>query len=102
MNRVNERNHSVFDCFFMKISNENPKIPLAWAVNAKNTFPMFRGYSSFQLVFVKNLQLANIMADKLLALSSVTTSKSVDVHIKGLYSGRKTFAEAGKVIFLRH
>ena len=98
MNGLNERNHSVVDRCFAKIIKEHPKmdpvIALAWAVSAKNAFPMYGGYSSYQLVFGKNPHLPNIMTDKLPALSGVTTSESVAAHIQGLYSGRKAFMEA--------
>ena len=58
MNGLNEQNHSVIDRCFKKIIKDHPKmdpvVALAWAVNAKNSFPMFGGYSSYQLVFGKN------------------------------------------------
>ena len=98
MNGLNERNHSVVDRCFAKIIKENPKmdpvVALAWAVSAKNAFPMYGGYSSYQLVFGKDPHLPNILTDKLPALSGVTTSESVAAHIQGLYSGRKAFMEA--------
>ena len=98
MNGLNERNHSVVDRCFAKIINDYPRmdpvIALAWAVTAKNSFPMMGGFSSFQLVFGKEPKLPNIMTDRLPALEGVTTSESVAAHINALYAGRKAFAEA--------
>ena len=51
MNGMNERNHCVVDRFFRKILKDEPDmdpiIALAWAVMAKNGFPMHGGFSSF-------------------------------------------------------
>jgi hypothetical protein len=97
MNGLNERNHCVVDRCFAKIINDYPRmdptIALAWAVTAKNSFPMTGGFSSFQLVFGKQPKLPNIMTDRLPALEGVTTSESVAAHINALYAGRKAFAE---------
>ena len=97
MNGLNERNHCVVDRCFAKIMNDYPRMDpttaLAWAVTAKNSFPMTGGFSSFQLVFGKEPRLPNIMTDRLPALEGVTTSQSVAAHINALYAGRKAFAE---------
>ena len=97
MNGLNERNHGVIDRTFEKITYDNPtmdpEVALAWAVNAKNCFPMNNGFSSFQLVFGKNPQLPNILNDTLPGLEGVSTSKAVSEHITALHSGRKAFAE---------
>ena len=97
-NGLNERNHAVVDRCFGKIMNDNPKmdptVALAWAVTAKNSYPMYGGFSSFQLVFGKQPKLPNIMEDKLPALEGVTTSQSLAAHITALYAGRKAFSEA--------
>ena len=69
----------------------DPVIALAWAVTAKNSFPMNGGFSSFQLVFGKNPRLPNIMTDRLPALEGITTSESVAAHINALYAGRRAF-----------
>ena len=78
MNGMNERNHCVVDRCFGKIIKDQPDmdpiIALAWAVTAKNGFPMHGGFSSFQLVFGKQPNLPNIISDKLPALEAVTTS----------------------------
>ena len=72
MNGLNERNHSVVDRCFAKIIDDYPKmdpvVALAWAVTAKNSYPMNGGFTSFQLVFGKDPKLPNIMTDKLPAL----------------------------------
>ena len=98
MNGINERNHAVVDRCLAKIMYENPEmdpeIALAWAVTAKNSYPMFGGFSSFQLVFGKQPNLPNILSDKLPALEGVTTSQSVAAHITAMYAGRKAFTEA--------
>ena len=98
MNGLNERNHAVVDRCLAKILFDNPKmdptIALAWAVTAKNSYPMHGGYSSFQLVFGKQPNLPDIMSDKLPALEGVTTSESVAAHITAMYAGRKAFTEA--------
>ena len=97
-NGLNERNHAVVDRCFGKIMNDNPRmdptIALAWAVTAKNSYPMYGGFSSFQLVFGKQPKLPNIMEDKLPALEGVTTSQSLAAHITAMYAGRKAFSEA--------
>ena len=97
MNGLNERNHGVIDRSFEKIMYDNPtmdpEIALAWAVNAKNCFPMNNGFSSFQLVFGKNPELPNILNDTIPALEGLSTSQAVAEHIKALHSGRKAFAE---------
>ena len=98
MNGLNERNHAVVDRCLAKILVDNPRmdptIALAWAVTAKNSYPMHGGYSSFQLVFGKQPKLPDIMSDKLPALEGVTTSESVAAHITAMYAGRKAFTEA--------
>ena len=63
-------------------------------MTAKNSYPMYGGFSSFQLVFGKQPKLPNIMEDKLPALEGVTTSQSLAAHITALYAGRKAFSEA--------
>ena len=71
----------------------DPEVALAWAVNAKNCFPMNNGFSSFQLVFGKNPPLPSILNDTLPALEGVSTCQSVAELIQALHSGRKAFAE---------
>ena len=71
----------------------DPVVALAWAVTAKNSYPMNGGFTSFQLVFGKDPKLPNIMTDKLPALEGVTTSESVAAHINALYAGKKAFTE---------
>ena len=97
MNGLNERNHCVVDRCFAKVMKDNPcmdtTIALAWAVAAKNGFPMHGGYSSYQLVYGKNPNLPNIMYDKLPAMSGVTTSESVAAHINALHASRTAFTE---------
>ena len=51
------------------------KVALAWAVTAKNSYLMYGGFSSFQLVVGKQPKLPNIMDDKLPALEATTTSQ---------------------------
>ena len=63
----------------------DPVIALAWAVTAKNGYPMHGGFSSFQLVFGKQPTLPNLVTDKLPALEGVTTSQSVAAHISAMY-----------------
>ena len=70
----------------------DPQISLAWAVNAKNSFPMFGGFSSYQLVFGRNPNMPNVLHDKLPALKE-TTGESLSAHIRGLYDGRRAFTE---------
>ena len=98
MNGLCERNHSVIDRCFEKILTEHPsmdpQIALAWAVNAKNSFPMFGGYSSYTLVFGKNPNMPGFMQDKLPALCGVTTSETVATHIKAMCTARKAFTTA--------
>ena len=95
---INERNHAVIDQCFEKIMADHqamdPEIALAWAVNAKNSFPMYGGYSSYTLVFGKNPTMPGVMQDKLPALCGVTTSESVATHIQALYSSRRAFTTA--------
>ena len=98
MNGLNERNHAVVDRCLAKILCDNPSmdptIALAWAVTAKNSYPMHGGFSSYQLVFGKQPHLPDIMSDKLPALEGITTSESVAAHITAMYAGRKAFTEA--------
>lgn len=97
MNGLNERNHCVVDRCFTKIMKEDlsmdPTIALAWAVAAKNGFPMHGGYSSYQLVYGKDPNMPNILYDKLPAMSGVTTSESVVAHISALHRSRIAFTE---------
>ena len=72
----------------------DPVIALAWAVAAKNGFPMHGGYSSYQLVYGKNPNMPNILYDKLPAMNGSTTSKSVAAHISALHKSRIAFTEA--------
>ena len=98
MNGLNERNHAVVDRCYGKVMKDNPSmdpvIALAWAVTAKNGYPMHGGYSSFQLVFGKQPTLPNLVTDKLPALEGVTTSQSVAAHINAMYGARKEFMAA--------
>ena len=95
MNGLNERNHAIVDRCFEKIMLDSPgmdpDIALAWAVNAKNSFPMYGGYSSYQLVFGHNPDLPNLVQDRLPALSGVTTSQSLAKHLQALHSARTAF-----------
>ena len=70
----------------------NPEIAVAWAVNAKKSFPMNGGFSSYTLVFGKNPSLPNIFTDKLPALGRTTTSQSLANHMKAMFEGRTAFA----------
>ena len=72
----------------------DPVIALAWAVTAKNGFPMHGGYSSYQLVYGKDPNMPNILYDKLPAMNGVTTSESVGAHISALHKSRTAFTEA--------
>ena len=77
-----------------KDQDMDPVIALAWAVAAKNGFPMHGGYSSYQLVYGKNPNMPNILYDKLPAMNGVTTSESVAAHISALHKSRIAFTEA--------
>ena len=99
MNGVNKRNHCTVDRCLEKILTENakldPEIALAQAVNAKNSFSMYGGYSSYMLVFGKNPNLGcNALTDRLPALEVRGTSACVADHITAIQEGRKAFAEA--------
>ena len=72
----------------------DPVITLAWAVAAKNGFPMHGGYSSHQLVYGKDPNMPNILYDKLPAMNGVPTSESVAAHISALHKSRIAFTEA--------
>ena len=93
MNGLNERNYAVVDRSFSKILHNNPKmdpkVALAWAVTAKNSYPAHSGFSIFLLVFWKQPKLPNVMEDKLLALEGVRTSKSLATRIKKIFSSKK-------------
>ena len=96
-NGLNERNHALVDRCFEKIMLDNPrmdpKIALAWAVTAKNSYLMHGGFSSLQFIFGKQPNLPNIMTDKLPALEATITSLSVAAHITAMYAGRQAFEE---------
>ena len=85
MNGLNERNHCIVDRCFGKIMTDFPKmdpsIALAWAVTAKNSYPMHGGFSSYQLVYGKNPKLPNIMEDKLPALEGATTRNLLKYNV---------------------
>ena len=72
----------------------DPVIALAWAVAAKNGFPMHGGYSSYQLIYGKDPNMPNIPYNKPPAMNGVTTSKSVAAHISALHKSRIAFTEA--------
>ena len=94
MNGLNERNHAVVDRCFSKILHNDPKmdpkVALAWAVTAKNSYPAHSGFSIFLLVFGKQPKLPNVLEDKLPALEGVMTSKSLATRIKKIFHPKKT------------
>ena len=92
-----ERNHQITDKMLEILVEENPKsdekILLAWANVAKNSLQMWNGFSSYQLVLGKNLNLPNIMTEKLPALQGVTTSEILKHHLDAMHSARKAFVK---------
>ena len=72
----------------------DPKVALAWVVTMKNFYPMYKRFSSFQLVFGKQPNLPNIMNDKLPALEATTTSQSIASHNTAMYAGRQALTKA--------
>ena len=61
--------------------------------HCKELYLAHGGFSTFQLVFGKQLKLPNIMEDKLPALGGMSTSKSFATYITAMYVGRKAFTE---------
>ena len=96
-NGLCERNHAVVDCCLEKIMKDNPhislKTALSWALNAKNSLQMWCGFSSYQLVYGKNLNIPSVMTDNPPALEGSTISSSFAQHINTLHAASRSYIE---------
>ena len=96
-NGLCERNHAVVDCCLEKIMKDNPhislKTALSWALNAKNSLQMWCGFSSYQLVYGKNLNISSVMTDNPPALEGSTISSSFAQHINTLHAASRSYIE---------
>ena len=97
-NGLCERNHSIIDTMLMKLQEENRQtssdVLLCWANTAKNALQMWHGFSSYQLVFGQNPRLPNVMSENLPALSGVTSSEVLSVHLNALHAARRAFVQS--------
>ena len=66
---------------------------LSWALNIKNSLQMWCGFSSYQLVYGKNLNIPSVMTDNPPALEGSTISSSFAQHINTLHAARQSYIE---------
>ena len=74
--------------------NTSLDILLSWPISAKNCLQMRHGFSSYQLLFDKNSNLANVMTENVPALHGTTSSEIFTSHLNVLHSARKAFIES--------
>ncbi|CAG2192303.1 unnamed protein product [Mytilus edulis] len=72
-------------------SNLSWETAISWAVNAKNSLVNVYGYSPYQIVFGRHLNLPSTLVNKPTALEGETMSKTMGKHLVGLHEARKAF-----------
>ena len=67
---------------------------LAWSVCAKNSLINSKGFSPYQFVLGRNVNLPTVLSDNLSALEGQTESPTVAEHLSSLHLARKAFIMA--------
>ena len=81
----------------LKVKEDNKcdwETALAWSVCAKNSLISSKGFSPYQLVLGRNVNLPTVLSDKLPALEGQTESPTVAEHLSSLHLARKAFIMA--------
>ncbi|XP_068222120.1 uncharacterized protein [Palaemon carinicauda] len=97
-NGLCERIHAVTDMMFVKLKVQYHRTPmevlLKRSIMARNSLQMWNGFNSHQLVFEENLNLPNIMTDKVPALEGKTTNEVFARHlVLYLHLGRPSYRQ---------
>ena len=81
-----------------KILKDQPDMPLPkalyWAINAKNTFQIRSGFSSYQLVFRRNPKITSTLTENPPALDGAAINHLFAKHIHAIHSARSAFIDA--------
>lgn len=94
---VVERHNATLTETLHKIKEETKlswETAISWAINAKNSLLIVFGYSPYQFVFGRNLNLPSAIVNKPPALEGQTLSSIVGKHLVGLYQAREAFIAA--------
>ena len=81
----------------LKVKEDNKcdwETALAWSVCAKNFLISSKGFSPYQLVLGRNVNLPTVLSDKLPAFEGQTESPTVAEHLSSLQLARKAFIMA--------
>ena len=81
----------------LKVKEDNKcdrETALAWSVCAKNSLINSKGFSLYQIVLGRNVNLTTVLSDKLPALEGQTESPTVAEHLSSLHLARKAFIMA--------
>ena len=96
-NGLCERVHAITDMTLVKLAADYGKVNsqtlLSWGNMARNSWQMWNGYSSHQLVFGENPNLPNIMSNTLPALEGTTSSEVFAQNLSALHGTRKAFLQ---------
>ena len=93
-NRLCEKHNHMLAESVLKVKEDNKccwETPLAWLVCAKDSLIDSKGFSPYQLVLGRNVNLQTVLSDKLPASERQTDSPIVAEHLSSLHSARKAF-----------
>ena len=104
-NGLCERNHAVVDQTLKKILEDEPNCPLqralAWACHAKNSLQMSGGFSSFQLVYGSNPNIAVLDESRVSRSCKASPSTLILSHLKTLSRAQTAFLQADSTTRLK-
>ena len=75
-------------------SGSGLEIALQWVINAKNSLSNVHGFSPYQLVFVMNPRLPNVLSNRPPALEGLSESKIVASNLRSMHKASKAFIKS--------
>ena len=95
-NGLCERHNAILTEILLKIKEESAcdlNTALSWAIMAKNCLHNVSGFSPYQLVYGRNLNLPLVVTDTPPALEGTSISKYVTNHMEALHVPREAFVK---------
>ena len=93
---VEKHNSTLGEALKKTMMNEkcSAELALCWATSAKNALPSYGGVSPNMLVFSRNINVPNILNNKLPAMSSSSVYEVIRKNISALHVAREKYIEA--------
>ena len=96
-NGLCEKHNHMLTETVLKVKEDNKcdrEAALAWSVCAKNSLINSKGFSPYQFVLGRNVNLPTVLSDNLSALEGQTESPTVAEHLSSLHLARTAFIMA--------